>query len=148
MIASESYTFRGDHTTYGGWSKSEEGGAGTVFVRANCTTSHLHVKNRGVPPYSTSQTDPQHDSARTFIASDDNSLLSFDHLTIGGAAHLTTADGAEMAFGHLHGDKTGFLHVASHVTVMQADSPFPTLFRVYRAGRLSLPKSMYLIIIM
>ena len=101
------------------------------------------MKNRGVPPYSTYQTDPQRDSARSYIASDDGAHLSFDHLTIGGAAHLTAAADTEMKIGQLHGDKTGFLHVTSRVTVEQAESPFPTIFKVYSGGRLSLPKSMY-----
>ena len=110
----------------------------------NQTTSYLYLKNRGVPPYSTYQTDPQSDSARSYIASEDGGAhLSFDHLMIGGAAHLTAAAGTEMEIGQLHGDKTGFLHVTSHVTIVQADSPFPTIFKVYSGGRLSLPKSMY-----
>ena len=100
------------------------------------------MKNRDVPPYSTYQTDPQRDSARSYIASYDGAHLSFDHLTIGGAAHLTAAADTEMEIGQLHGDKTGFLHVTSHVTVVQADSPFPTKFRIYTGGRMSLPKGI------
>ena len=125
---------------------SEEGGAGTVYVHAtdtdNRSTSYLHLKNRGIPPHSTYKTDSQHGSGRTDFASEDIAPLTFDHLMIDGAVQLTAAADSEMVFGHIHGDNTGFLHVASHFTAEQADVPFPVAFRVYSGGRLSLPKGM------
>ena len=153
ILASASYTYKGKHTTYGGVSTSEEGGAGTVYTHApndaGVITSYLYVDNRGNRPQSTYLTDALHDSARAYIHNEPNfgvSRYDFDHVTILNGAHLAYNDTAQtkvpVTMQDLHGDLSGFLHVGAnqHITISDSDSPFPAAFRVYEDARLSLPK--------
>lgn len=138
----------------GGRSYIEEGGAGTAYVyttdaQTGRSTSKLYVDNNGYKPLNTYINDPAADSARTYVVHKDEygfSRYDFDEVRLTGSAHLAfvsqSADDVPINVQHLHGDKTGFLHITEGMPTLvnNSDSPFPSAFRIYPNSRLHTPE--------
>ena len=156
MSALSEYHYSGRYEAYGGKSAFEQGGPGTVLVSRPYATlnrmgTHLYIDNRGDRPLNTYITDILKDSARASIVVEPEyqiSEFSFDHVTITGSGHLSfrnnTPETVKVNIGHLHGDRTGFLHTSRYqpISIAESDSPYPAGFRVYSHANISLPKGI------
>ena len=167
--------FSGSMSAYGGSSNSEAGAAGTIYKKNEVTDfSVLEVYNQGKPASKEeigSYSDLRSDSARTWLISSSNSLVSvalddvnlgatvyqglvIDEVRLGGSAHLAIEPNGfnirlhtfKKFYGTFEGNNFGFLHVGPNqlVSIPNTDYYIPVNLKIYQSGYMKLPNRVML----
>ena len=167
--------FSGSMSAYGGSSNSEVGAAGTIYKKNEVTDfSVLEVYNQGRPASKEeigSYSDLRSDSARTWLISSSNTLVSvalvdvslgstvyrglvIDEVKLGGSAHLAIEpDGSNIRlhtfkkfYGTFEGNSFGFVHVGPNqlVSIPNTDYYIPVNLKIYQSGYIKLPNRVML----
>ena len=145
--------FSGRISAQGGGSSVEPGGPGTIYRKTGTgskTLRSLEINNGGLMPlhsYLVSKNQYENSGkAWVFVQSVDD--LMYDEMRLLGGAHASFVLGVKgnVSINEFFGDNTGMLHVQADdkVVVKSALAEFPSWFRIYERGYLSLPEVVHL----
>lgn len=152
--------FGGVFKTHGGYSKTEPGGPGPVYLAKNGTHSTVIIDNNGYRTsnlYISDYQDISQDGGRAWLLVDNDEDFIIDHMILKGGGHLALRRTGKCAcsgcvcsislvINHLEGDLGGFLHigVGQKLYIKSASTQFPASFRIYDKGFFHVPPIMLL----
>ncbi len=145
--------FSGRISAQGGASSVEPGGPGTIYRKTGTGTKTLRtleINNGGLTPvhsYLVSRNQYEN-SGKAWVLVQSVDDLKYDEMRLLGGAHasfMLTVKG-NVSINKFSGDNTGMLHVQAddRVVIKSAPAEFPSWFRVYERGYLSLPEVVHL----
>ena len=148
----ESSRFAGTFSAHGGYSGSEAGGPGTVYLAENSTHRTMIIDNNGYrtsKAYISDYRDTSKDGGRAWINVEYRSEFTIEQLYLRGGGHLALRHLSPTFTLHierLDGDLGGMLHASkgNRVYVRSAPTHFPASFNVYDLGFLHLPPNVLL----
>ena len=145
--------FSGEISARGGSSLSEAGGPGTIYEKTgngNKTKRSLEINNGGLRPLNDYLIGrEQYDNGgKSWILVQSLDDLYFDEVRLLGGAHASFVSNVSenVVMEKFVGDKTGMLHIqdGDDISIKSAAIQFPSWFRVYEGGTLSLPSVVHL----
>lgn len=156
----ESSRYNGVYKTHGGFSRTEPGGPGPVYLAENDTQVTVIIDNNGYRTKNTYISDYQdisQDGGRAWLFVDYSKEFVIDRMVLKGGGHLAlrhkgkcTCKGCDcsitLTVNHLEGDYGGMLHVGigQKLYINSAPTQFPSSFRIYPKGFFHVPPSMLL----
>lgn len=159
-VTYESTRFRGVFKAHGGFSRTEPGGAGPVYLLENSTNSVLILDNNGYRTadlYISNYQDISEDGGRAWLFIDYNKEFLIDQMIIMGGAHLAIRPkgscgcvgcdcSISLIVNHLKGDFGGMIHIGveQKLFINSAPTQFPSSFRIYKQGFFHVPPVMLL----
>lgn len=145
--------FSGRISAKGGDSSIEPGGPGTVSRKTgsgNKTFRTLEINNAGLVPLDSylRSSNQYENSGKAWVLVQSDDDLKYDELRLLGGAHVSFVLNVkgDVSIKKFFGDNTGMLHVQAddRVVIKSAPAEFPSWFRVYERGYLSLPQVVHL----
>ena len=145
--------FSGRISAKGGDSSVEPGGPGTIFRKTgsgNEMLRTLEINNAGLVPLSSYLTsrNQYENSGKAWVLVQSAEDLNYDELRLLGGGHVSFELSVQgnVSIKNFVGDNTGMLHVQAddRVIIKSAPAEFPSWFRVYERGYLSLPEIVHL----
>ena len=145
--------FSGRISALGGASSLEPGGPGTIYRKTGTgyeTLRNLEINNGGLVPVDTYlvSRNQYENSGKAWVLVQSIDDLKYDDLRLLGGAHASfvLSVKGDVSINKLSGDNTGMLHVQAdnRVVIKSAPAEFPSWFRVYERGYLSLPEIVHL----
>lgn len=152
-IHSNVTTFGGKINARGGASTVESGGPGTIYKRirtGNGTKRSLEINNDGLKPMEKYMVVKNQDEngGKSWVFAQTQDDFHYDELRLLGGAHVLFVPivPGSVVIEKLIGDKTGMVHVrdGDRVSINSAAIEFPSWFRVYEGGSLTLPRVVHL----
>ena len=145
--------FSGKISAQGGTSSVEPGGPGTIYRKRGTgskTLRTLEINNGGLKPvqsYLGSQNQYENGGKAWVLVQSVDDLM-YDEMRLLGGAHASFVLGVKgnVSINEFSGDNSGMLHVQAEdrVIIKSAPAEFPSWFRVYEGGYLSLPEVVHL----
>jgi hypothetical protein len=145
--------FSGRISALGGASSLEPGGPGTIYRKTGTgyeTLRNLEINNGGHVPVDTYlvSRNQYENSGKAWVLVQSIDDLKYDELRLLGGAHASfvLSVKGDVSINKFSGDNTGMLHVQAddRVVIKSAPAEFPSWFRVYERGYLSLPEIVHL----
>lgn len=159
-VSYESSRFNGVFKTHGGFSKTEPGGPGPVYLAENNTNDVVILDNNGYRTSNLYISDYQNiskDGGRAWLFVNYNKEFVIDRMVLKGGAHLALRPKGKceclgchcaisLIVNHLEGDSGGMLHigVGQKLFINSAPIQFPSSFRIYKQGFFHVPPVMLL----
>ena len=139
--------FSGRISAQGGTSIREPGGPGTIYRKTGALQT-LEINNNGlVPLNSFLVSSNQHENGgKAWVLVESTDDLDYDELRLFGGAHASFVSSVtgNVSISMFSGDNTGMLHVLAGLVIKSATTKFPSWFRVYKEGYLSLPQIVHI----
>ena len=152
ILCNES-VFSGRISVQGGKSNIEPGGPGTIYRKigsGNKTLRTLEINNGGSIPVDSYlvSSNQYENSGKAYVLVQSTDDLRYDEVRLLGGAHVSFVLEVknDVIINKFFGDNTGMLHVRAddRVMIKTASNEFPSWFRVYERGYLSLPETVHL----
>lgn len=159
-VSYETSRYNGIFKTHGGFSRTEPGGPGPVYLAENDTNVAVIIDNNGYRTanlYISDFQDVSQDGGRAWLFIDYSKTFIIDRMVLKGGGHLAlrhkgkcSCVGCDCAItltvNHLEGDYGGMLHVGvgQKLYIKSAPTQFPSSFRIYKRGFFHVPPVMFL----
>ncbi|KAK3724602.1 hypothetical protein QZH41_005193 [Actinostola sp. cb2023] len=159
-IGYESTRFSGIYKTHGGFSRTQPGGPGPVYLAENNTNISVIIDNNGYRAtqlYISDYQDISQDGGRAWLLVDYNKEFVIDRMVLKGGGHLALRHKGKcscvgcdctitLVVNRLEGDYGGMIHVGvgQKLYINSAPTQFPSSFRIYNRGFFHVPPVMLL----